>query len=83
MHPLWAGVLNGDHARRQNPLPQPPPPGVPGAGGEGEQGRSWQREYPASPEPPCGYCDFLEISRKSKGFVKSHPVAPEGEAPWE
>jgi hypothetical protein len=29
MHPLWAGVLNADHARRQNPLPQPPPPGVP------------------------------------------------------
>jgi hypothetical protein len=35
MHPLWAGVLNADHARRQNPVPQPPPPGVPGACGEG------------------------------------------------
>jgi len=42
-----------------------------------------EREYPASPGPLCGYCDFLEICREGKGFVPSHPAAPEGEPPWE
>lgn len=28
-----------------------------------------EREYPASPGPLCGYCDFLEICRDGRGFV--------------
>ena len=42
-----------------------------------------EREYPAEPGPLCGYCDFLEICREGKGFVPSHPAAPEGAPPWE
>jgi hypothetical protein len=42
-----------------------------------------EREYPASPGPLCGYCDFLEICREGKGFAKSHPAGPEGEPPFE
>jgi CRISPR/Cas system-associated exonuclease Cas4 (RecB family) len=38
-----------------------------------------EREYPASPGPLCGYCDFLEICRGGRGFVESHPVVLEEE----
>jgi len=33
-----------------------------------------EREYPASPGPLCGYCDFLEICREGRAFVESHPA---------
>jgi putative RecB family exonuclease len=35
-----------------------------------------EREYPSSPGPLCGYCDFLEICRDGRDFVTSHPAAP-------
>lgn len=40
-----------------------------------------EREYPASPGPLCGYCDFLEICRDGRDFLESHPTAPEEEPP--
>lgn len=42
-----------------------------------------EREYPASPEPLCGYCDLLEICREGRGFVESQPGLPEAETPFE
>ena len=42
-----------------------------------------EREYPASPGPLCGYCDFLEICGDGKGFLESCPAALEGEPAFE
>jgi hypothetical protein len=42
-----------------------------------------EREYPASPGPLCGYCDFLEICGDGRDFVGSHPVVLEEEPPLE
>jgi CRISPR/Cas system-associated exonuclease Cas4 (RecB family) len=42
-----------------------------------------EREYPVSPDPLCDYCDFLEICQEGRGFVESHPAAPEGKPPFE
>ncbi len=40
-----------------------------------------EREYPASPGPLCGYCDFLEICRGGEDFLESHPRTPGEEPP--
>lgn len=42
-----------------------------------------EREYPASPGPLCGYCDFVEICPDGKSFVESQPAAPEEEPSFE
>jgi len=42
-----------------------------------------EREYPASPGPLCGYCDFLEICPEGRDFIESEPAELEGEPPWE
>jgi putative RecB family exonuclease len=42
-----------------------------------------EREYPASPGPLCGYCDFLEICPEGRAFIESQPAAEGAEPPWD